>query len=490
MNRISNTVNLGKIPPQAIELEEIVLGAILLEKDAMLEIADFLRPESFYVEANSKIYAAIQQLSVNASPIDMMTVCERLKKNGHLEMVGGRFYVANLTNKVSSSANIETHARIIQERYIKRELIRISVKLTNDAYSDEFDVFDLLSVSELEKDQLLQSITVRKEVKNSDLYLSTLKEMELQGKSKGGITGVPSGFVVLDKITGGWQKSDLIIVAARPGMGKTSWALQNALNASFDFNVPGAVFSLEMSMGQLMKKELAIMCDVSLEKFRKGTLEDNDWSLIGDMSPKILDAPIHWDDTPGITLIELCAKARRLKKRFDIQYIIIDYLQLMQSKGNKNSNREQEIGSISRGLKGLAKELDIPVLALSQLSRAVETRAGVNGKKPLLSDLRESGSIEQDADIVIFLYRPEYYGITEDEAGESTDGMAEVIIAKHRNGETSDVAINFNKKTTGFKDIVYSYLGSTHIEPPDNDVVSTIRPSVDFSTTSKTDSPF
>lgn len=483
----------GKIPPQAIDLEEVVLGAILLERDALTDIADFLRPDAFYVEANKQIYTVIQELSIACDPIDIMTVTASLRKKGQLEMVGGAFYITMLTDKVSSSANIETHARLLQEKYIKRELIRSSGQLLNDCYSDENDVFDLLSRSEYEKDELLQSITTRKEVSNSELFHNTIINLEALKDSKKGLTGVPSGFTYLDRITGGWQKSDLIIIAARPGMGKTSFVLQNALNASFDFNVPGAVFSLEMSMEQLMKKELAIMCDIPLEKFRKNTLNEQDWLRMVNMTSKIANAPIHWDDTPSISLIELSAKARRLKKKFDIQYIAIDYLQLMTGKGGKNVNREQEIGQISRGLKGLAKELKIPIMALSQLSRAVETRAGINGKRPMLSDLRESGSIEQDADMVIFIYRPEYYGISEDESGINTDGVAEIIIAKHRNGETDDVPLRFNKTTTGFADLEELYFDSKPIEPHvnfDEPRSSVIKQSNYFDGEDEGDAPF
>ncbi len=480
-SRLNTSMNtMGKIPPQAVDLENIVLGAIMLEKNALIDIADFLRPEAFYIDANKKIYTAIQNLSIQSKPIDIMTVTAELRSKGELEMVGGAFYVTDLTSRVASSANIEYHARLIQQAFIKREIIRTSAELIEGAYSDEHDVFDLLSKSEFEKDNLLQSITVRKEVTNSDLFKSTLEVMS-KVKESSDLTGVPSGFNDLDKITGGWQKSDLIILAARPGMGKTSFALQNALNASFDFNIPGAVFSLEMSMQQLMRKELAIMCDIALEKFRKNTLADYDWEAIGRMTVKISNAPIHWDDTPSLSLIEFCAKARRLKKKYDIQYIVIDYLQLMVSKGNKGGNREQEIGQISRGLKGIAKELDIPVIALSQLSRQVESRPN---KTPMLSDLRESGSIEQDADMVIFIYRPEYYGITEDVDGESTDGLAEIIIAKHRNGETDEIPLKFNKKTTGFDDIILDFkpANTVYHEPKETFKETTLRPSKDFDT--------
>lgn len=484
----------GKLPPQAVDLEEAVLGAIMLEKDAISEIADFLRPETFYKPANQKIYSAIQDLMAQSEPVDIMTVMAKLKKNGQLEEIGGGFYITELTSRVTSSANIEYHARIIQQQYIKRELIRSSANTVAACYSDETDIFDLLSQSEFEKDQLLQTITVRKEVTNSELFMETLKEIEKQSENNGGITGIPSGFTDLDRITAGWQRSDLIILAARPGMGKTSLALQCAINASFQFGLAGAVFSLEMSKAQLMRKELAIECDIPLERFRKGTLSQEDWKNISDKTTEISEAPIHWDDTPGISLIELSAKARRLKRKYDIQYIIIDYLQLMVGKVNRNGNREQEIGQISRGLKGLAKELNIPVIALSQLSRKVEERPS---KRPMLSDLRESGSIEQDADMVLFLYRPEYYGITEDEAGGSTDGMAELIIAKHRNGATDDLALQFNKRTTGFADIVEDYgFSSPVIQSPGfdtNNIVefksAPLQPNTDFEQWEKMQDP-
>lgn len=445
--------NIGKLPPQALELEEVILGAVMIEKDAILDILDFLKPEAFYIEANQKIYAAVVSLNMRNEPIDIMTVSSELKRLGQLEIVGGAYYVTKLTSNVVSSANIESHARIVQEKYILRELIRTSSDVITSAYDHTLDVFELLSKSEFERDNLLQSVTSKKEVSNSDLFRNTITKLGEKKENENGVTGIPSGFKDIDAITGGWQKSDFIIIAARPGMGKTSFALQNLINACFDFGKCGAFFSIEMSMGQLMNKQLAIVADVPLYKFRKNQLTDYDWQRIHSKSGLISDAKIHWDDTPGISLIELCSKARRLKKRFDIEFLMIDYLQLIKTGLNKNGTREQEIGTISRGLKSLAKELDIPVFALSQLSRAVESRPGIQGKRPMLSDLRESGSIEQDADMVMFLYRPEYYGILEDEAGESTDGIAEVIIAKHRNGETDEVITKFNKNTTGFMEL-------------------------------------
>lgn len=456
-------LNSGKLPPQAIDLEEIVLGALMVEKEAILDVADFLKPDAFYVPANQKVYSAIISLSLKNEPIDIVTVTVELKAMGFLEMVGGGYYITSLTKRVASAANIESHARVIQQKYILRELIRTSSDIITSAYDDTLDVFELLSKSEFERDNLLQSITSKKEVSNADLFLDTLTGLSNKKDSAEGITGIPSGFTEIDRITGGWQNSDFIIIAARPGMGKTSFALQNLINACFNFGRCGAFFSIEMSMGQLMNKQLAIVADVHLHKFRKNQLTEFDWQNIHAKSAAISDAKIHWDDTPGISLIELCAKARRLKKKHNIEFIIIDYLQLIKTGISKNGTREQEIGTISRGLKSLAKELDIPIFALSQLSRAVESRPGLQGKRPMLSDLRESGSIEQDADMVMFLYRPEYYGILEDELGESTDGMAEVIIAKHRNGETDDVITRFNKKTTGFEN--YEIQQQTFIEP-------------------------
>lgn len=474
--------NFNKLPPNAIELEEVVLGALLIERDAIIDVADFLRPEAFYKSEHQDIYKAILELSVEGRGIDILTVSDNLKKQGKLDSVGGNFYIVNLTSRVASSANIEEHARIIQEKYIKRELIRTSAQLVQDCYNEENDVFDLLSKSELEKDALMQGVISKKEVTNQSLLFETLKDIEKKKEQKG-ITGVQSGFEELDRITGGWQPSDLIIIAARPGMGKSSFVLQNAINSSLQFNVPGAFFSLEMSNGQLMRKQMAIVADIHLEKFRKNTLTEFDWQQIHSKYNYIEKAEIHWDDTPAISIIELQAKCRRLKKKYDIGYIAIDYLQLMRATGLKSVNREQEIGLISRGLKGIAKELNIPVFALSQLSRAVESRPN---KRPMLSDLRESGSIEQDADMVLFLYRPEYYGITEDENGESTDGVAELIIAKHRNGETDDLILKFNKKTTGFSDFLLpiDIQVPNHIEPSLESVKTSITPSTSF------DAPF
>lgn len=475
----------GFIPPQAIDLEEKILGAIMQDKEAITDIAEILNADAFYQESHKMIFKAITKLFNDNDPIDILTVANALKEAGNLEICGGNYAVAKLTMGVSSGENIEMHSRIVQQCYIRREVIRSSQELIKSAYADDVDIFEILTKSEHEKDQLMQGLIRKKEVSNEELMKATLVQME-KTAGKNGISGVPSGFSDVDKLTGGWQNSDLIIVAGRPGMGKTAWALQNGLNAAIDFSKPGAFFSLEMSAPQLMKRQLSIICDVPLVKFIKNDLQEWDYAAIGAKQGVIGDAPIFWDDTPSLNVLEFKAKARRLKKKQKIEWIIIDYLQLMDGKITINTPREQEIGNISRTLKQIAKELDIPVIALSQLSRAVESRPGINGKRPMLSDLRESGSIEQDADIVVFLYRPEYYGIDEDEAGNSTEGLAEVIIAKHRNGSTDEIPVSFNKSTTGFSDYIPSHIETTNLSlvqpPPEAFRETVLKPSNMFDT--------
>ena len=453
-SRITNPTpygGLGKLPPQAVDLEEAVLGAIMLEKDAILTVADILSSDCFYKDNHQKIYDVIQKLQAKAEPVDILTVTAELRKEGTLEMIGGAYYITELTSRVASAGNIEFHARIILQQWIKRELIRINTAAVQECYEDTSDVFDVLSRTEFEKDRLINLLNSRKEISNAELLTGRLQHLEKAGLSADHLTGVPSGFLELDRITAGWQKSDLIILAARPGMGKTSLALQAAVNAARR-DVPVAVFSLEMSADQLMDKEISIETEIPLWKFKKNGLNSEDWEQIKYHRSGLAMLPIQWDDTPALNIVEFRAKARRLKSKYDIQLIVIDYLQLIQAvMQNKNTIREQEIGFISRSLKATAKELNIPIIALSQLSRKVEDRAG-GSKRPQLSDLRESGSIEQDADMVIFLYRPEYYGLDLDANNMPTDGLAEVIIAKHRNGDNGDVVLKFSKETTGFKD--------------------------------------
>ncbi|MGN7204247.1 replicative DNA helicase [Pedobacter sp. SAFR-022] len=454
-NRLTNSVStMGKIPPQAIDLEEAVLGALMLEKDALSTVIDILKPEVFYQESHKKIFEAIQQLFQKSKPVDILTVTSELRTLGLLEMVGGAYYITNLTNRVASAANIEYHARIISQKYIQRELIRISSEIIQNAYEDTTDIFDLLDHAEKNLFDIAQNNLRRDTQKMDEIIKQSLATLEELRTKTDGLTGVPSGFTALDRITGGWQKSDLVIIAARPAMGKTAFVLSCARNAAVDFKKPVVVFSLEMSSVQLVNRLISGETEIEQEKIRKGNLAEWEWQQLHSKIGTLTEAPLLIDDTPALNIFEFRAKCRRLKSQYDIQMIIIDYLQLMHGKGEGGGgNREQEIGSISRALKSVAKELDVPVLALSQLSRAVENRPGQNGKRPLLSDLRESGSIEQDADMVLFLYRPEYYGITEDEQGRSQAGVGEVIIAKHRNGETGIVPLRFVGKYVKFQDL-------------------------------------
>lgn len=437
--------SLGKLPPMALEIETAVLGAIMIESTAMMFVADILRPEMFYKESHQLIFKAAQEISISGDPLDLMTIVAKLRKNGDFEKVGGAFYLTELTDRVVSSVNIEYHARIIAQKFMQRELIRLSNITINDCYDETKDVFDILSTYETERDNIVNHVSSRKEVSQkhavNEVFADMAKKAAMGVKD---VTGVDTGNDDMNALTGGWQQSDLIILAARPAMGKTAYALKKAVNAARS-GKPVAIFSLEMAKEQLIHRILSFETGIPLEKL-KLKLDDGDWHKLHSMQQELSELPIHWDDTPGLTLIELSAKAKRLKRLHGVEMIVIDYLQLITVHGK---SRFDAVSDISRGLKILAKELNIPVIALSQLSRAVESRPG-NSKRPMLSDLRESGSIEQDADMVLFLYRPEYYGLVEDEEGRSTAGMAEVIVAKHRNGSTDTVLMNFKGSTTNF----------------------------------------
>lgn len=445
----ANELVYGKVQPQAIPLEEAVLGAIMLDKDALPTVTEILRRESYYLEAHQEIYKAMENIYGKSQPIDLLTVHEELKKEGTLEKVGGISYLMELTNKVASSANIEFHARIIAQKYIQRELIRVSTTIIKDSFDDTKDVFQLLDAAE----QNLYEITDKnlntgyESLKN--LAIKAQREIEAASQKGSEMTGVTTGFVELDKLTSGWQPSDLIIIAARPGMGKTAFTLSLAKNAA-EHGKGVAVFSLEMASVQLVQRLISMEAEISGSKLRNGQLEEYEWRKLHDAVEKLADIPIFIDDTPAINIFELRAKCRRLKQNSDIQMIVIDYLQLMSgAPGDGRGNREQEISSISRALKGLAKELNVPVIALSQLSRAVESRGGE--KRPMLSDLRESGAIEQDADIVTFIYRPGYYGIEEGDMGVPSD-LTEIIVAKHRNGSLDTVELKFIGQYVKFED--------------------------------------
>lgn len=441
----------GKVQPQAVPLEEAVLGALMLDREALPLVMDILRPESFYLEAHQLIYKAAIRLFERSNPIDLLTLTEEIRKAGDLDKVAGGYYLVELSNKVASAANIEYHARIIAQKHIQRELISVSTRTIRDAFEDTTDVFNLLDEAEKGLFGITQNNLSRSYESMGSLSSKVLKQIEELSKKADGLTGVPSGFTDLDRLTSGWQPSDLVIIAARPGMGKTSMVLATALNAARDFGKGVALFSLEMASTQLVQRLISMEAEIAGSKMRNGKLEDYEWQQLQSTVERLNAVPIFIDDTPAINIFELRAKCRRLKQQYDIQLIIIDYLQLMtgSTDNSKGGNREQEIASISRALKSLAKELNVAVIALSQLSRAVETRGG--SKRPQLSDLRESGSIEQDADIVAFIYRPEYYQIMEDENGQSNKGVAEFIVAKHRHGALDTVKLKFTDTFAKFE---------------------------------------
>jgi replicative DNA helicase len=443
----------GKIPPQAIDLEEAVLGAMLIDEKGVNEIIDILSPEVFYKKSHQLIYESIQRLFRESEPIDLLTVSADLKKNNNFEIIGGDFYLISLSQKVSSSAHIEYHSRIVQQKFIQRKLISISNEIIQKSYNESTDVIDLLDEAESKLYDIAQNNIKGSSETAQNLVIQAKNRIEEISKQEG-LSGVSTGFEKLDRLTSGWQPSDLVIVAARPGMGKTALALSMARNVSVQKKIPVAFFSLEMSSVQLITRLISSETGLSSDKLRTGKLADHEWQQLNIKVSDLESAPLYIDDSAALTIFELRAKARRLASSHGIKLIIIDYLQLMNiGSSNKAGNREQEISTISRNLKALAKELNIPVIALSQLSRAVETRGGT--KRPILSDLRESGAIEQDADIVSFLYRPEYYGITEwdDDMKTPSEGQGEFIVAKHRNGALDSIKLKFVANLGKFEDI-------------------------------------
>lgn len=446
------TQELGRIPPQAVDLEKAVLGAMMLERNAVTDTIDILSKDSFYDPKHQYIFAAIQELFGTSKPIDLLTVTDHLKKKGELEASGGAAYISQLTSRIASTAHVEYHARVISEKHIKRELIRMSSEVMRDAFDDTNDVFDVLNKAEEDLFKIAENNMGRSGDIMQNVVRAAIEEIEKASQNADGISGVPSGFFELDKVTAGWQRSDMIVIAARPAMGKTAFVLSMARNTAVDHNMGVAIFSLEMSSVQLVKRLIASETRLSAEKLRKGDLADHEFQQLHSRITKLSTAPIFIDDTPGLSVFDLRAKCRRLKLQHNIEMVIIDYLQLMTAGGTKGQgNREQEISSISRSIKEIAKELNVPIVALSQLSRSVEQRGG--DKKPVLSDLRESGAIEQDADIVSFIYRPEYYGFHQDENGNSNAGVGEIIIAKHRNGALENVRLRFVKEYARFENM-------------------------------------
>lgn len=442
---------LGKVPPQAVDIEQAVLGAIMVEKDGVIIASEILKPECFYKETHQVIFKAIQDLSARLEPIDIFTVTEELRKQSKLDEVGGAAYITELSSKVGSAAHLEYHSKIIAQKYIQRELIRVATDIERRSFEDDIDVDELLDYSEMELFKVAEGNIKSDTQPISNIVVKAFKQIEEAGKREDGLSGVPTGFTDLDRLTSGWQKSDLIIVAARPSMGKTAFVLSMARNMAVEYDVPVAFFSLEMSNIQLVNRLIIAESGIPSEKIRNGKLSNDEWTQLTVKTKQLADAKIFIDDTPALSIFELRAKCRRLKAQHNIGIVIIDYLQLMTGPTDTKGNREQEVSTISRSLKAIAKELDIPIIALSQLNRSVETRGG--NKRPQLSDLRESGAIEQDADVVIFIHRPEYYGFDVDDDGNSTLGIAEIIVAKHRNGAVDDVRLRFQKEMAKFSDL-------------------------------------
>ncbi|HBL72090.1 MAG TPA: replicative DNA helicase [Bacteroidales bacterium] len=449
-----NPVSLiGRRPPEARDLEEAVLGALMLEKDAFSIISDILKPASFYDHAHELIFTAIQTLALSQKPVDMLTVQEQLRKQGDLEDAGGAYYIVQLTGKVASTAHLEYHARIIAQKHLSRELIRFTSQIQGKAFDETNDVDDLMQEAEASLFEISQRNMKKDVMQINPIIDEAFKLLNLAAKRSDGLSGLPTGFTALDKITSGWQKSDLVIIAARPAMGKTAFVLSMAKNIAVNFKKPVGLFSLEMANVQLVNRLIVNVCEIEGEKIKNGQLADYEWDQLDTKIKDLYDAPLYIDDTPSLSIFEFRTKARRLVREEHVELIIIDYLQLMNASGSQFNSREQEVSIISRSLKGLAKELNIPIIALSQLNRSVESRTSNNAaesKRPQLSDLRESGAIEQDADIVCFIHRPEYYKIYEDSAGRSLKGIAEIIVAKHRNGATGDVRLRFKNQFAKF----------------------------------------
>lgn len=442
----------GKLPPQAIELEDSVLGAIMIEKDAYETVAELLRPSIFYKDQNRIIYEAIRELATKDEPIDILSVSEKLKNKGTLEQAGGSVYLSELTRRVASTAHLYYHAQILAQKATARDLIAIAATIEEKAFDETQDIKELMTEAEASIFEISQRSQKRDVTQIDPVIDEAFKRMEKAAKNDGTISGIPSGFDALDKITSGWQTPDLIIIAARPAMGKTAFVLSMAKNIAIDRKIPVAIFSLEMSNVQLVNRLIMNVCELEGEKIKTGKMSKKDTQKLNTKINIMKGAPLFMDDTPQLSIYELRSKARKLVRTHKVQLIIIDYLQLMNAQGSNFGSREQEVSIISRGLKALAKELDIPIIALSQLNRGVEARTGVEGKTPQLSDLRESGAIEQDADMVCFIHRPEYYHLYNDEkTGKDLRGLAQIIVAKHRNGATDSIWLRFRGKYAKFQ---------------------------------------
>jgi len=442
--------DMGRVPPQAIDMEEAVLGAIMLEKEAIITVLDILKPESFYKDVHQKIYAAILSLNQRELPVDLYTVTEELRSVDELDNVGGPVYLTQLTSKVVSAAHVEFHAKIVAQKFIQRELIRVTSEIQGRAFDDSNDINELLDYSENELFQIAEG-NIKREVSPLNMVLKeAIHEIEEASKREDALIGVPSGFTKLDRLTSGWQKSDLIIVAARPSMGKTAFALSMARNMAVDHKKYVAIFSLEMAAVQLVNRLIVAETELPSNRIKNGRLKEDEWKQLETKIKTLEDATIYIDDTPAISVFELRAKCRRLSAQHKLDIAIVDYLQLMSGPRDAGS-REQEVSSISRSLKSISKELNVPIIALSQLNRSVEVRGG--NKRPQLSDLRESGAIEQDADMVLFIHRPEKYGFTTLDNDMPSKGIAEIILAKNRNGPVDDILLRFREERAQFIDV-------------------------------------
>lgn len=436
--------DMGKVPPQAIDIEEAVLGALLIESQIYKVVGDMIIPELFYKENHKIIFEAIKSLHGKSIAVDILTVTNELRSNGKLEIVGGAYAVSTMTNHIASTANIEYHIRILIEMYLKRELIQFGSDLAANGFDNTKDVFELIEGAEKSVNSIVTNKLIQKQDITVGNYLrEAIRNIESASEAKTGLTGLPSGFTEIDRVTNGWQNTDLIILSARPGTGKTSLMLCIAAAEAIDFNIPTVIFSLEMSAVQLVKRILSFRTNINNEYFKSGNLSQEMWYLVNDAITKILNAPLYIDDTGGLSIQDIRAKAIKYKEQYGIRSIYLDYIQLANAGKSFKGNREQEVSTISRGLKSLAKDLNVPIIALSQLSREVEKRSD---KRPMLSDLRDSGALEQDTDLVAFIYREEMYNV------DAEPGKAELIIAKNRNGSLKTVNLKFIGETTKFED--------------------------------------
>jgi len=443
---------MGKLPPQAQELEDSVLGALMIEKDAYGTVADLLRPEVFYKDQNRMVFEAIRALASKDEPIDILSVSEKLKTLGTLEKAGGAVYLADLTRRIASTAHLRYHAQIIANKATARDLIAMAARIEEKGFDETQDVDELMQEAEAGIFEISQRAQKRDVTQIDPVIEEAFRRMENAAKNTCSISGIPSGFHALDKITSGWQSPDLIIIAARPAMGKTAFVLSMAKHMAVDRDIPVAIFSLEMSNVQLVNRLIMNVCELEGDRIKTGKMTKEETRRLNTKINIMKGKPLFLDDTPSLSIFELRSKARKLVHDYGVKIIIIDYLQLMNAQGSSFGSREQEVSIISRNLKALAKELDIPIIALSQLNRGVEARQGVEGKTPQLADLRESGAIEQDADLVCFIHRPEYYHLyNDDKTGKDLRGLAQIIVAKHRNGATDNIWLRFRGKYAKFQ---------------------------------------